>query len=158
MSKQEKLLLQARNKNGTYEETFCKKYIKRKRGYIFYAIFRWQSIALFVGLIICCLLHYLFNLTGDDDIMATIISLALIAIFGFAWLYFFFMPHGFGIRKDKKEKKEKAAFCRAKRRNLIETVVKLNKTILQKCCATATLLFFYINCYLSVSFNLCLTN
>ena len=90
MSKQEKLFLQARNQNGTYEETFCKEYIKRKRGYIFYAIFRWQSIALFVGLIICCLLHYLFNLSGDDDIMATIISLALISIFGFAWLYFFF--------------------------------------------------------------------
>ncbi len=86
MSKREQLCLQMRNKNGLYEETYCKHYIKNKWGYLRFLFFRFQSISVFILGAISAVVSW-HELKSQEASLLKYIPLLIAAILGFAWIF-----------------------------------------------------------------------
>lgn len=63
----EELCLQLRNKTTRDEETYCKHYLKKFRGYIRHVFVNYQTVGLLLGLVFLVLLSIFINRYEDDE-------------------------------------------------------------------------------------------
>lgn len=89
MGKREQLCLQMRNKDDKYDETYCRHYIKSKRGYMFFLFFKFQTVSIFIMWLIMSVVSWKLSLSREDEFFK-LIPYALAAIFGFAWIFMIF--------------------------------------------------------------------
>ena len=88
MSNKEKLCLQLRNKTTRSEETYCKHYTKKFRGYVRRLFLNYKSIGLIVMMIfIASLLLAVRYVWKDEDSFGLYIGYGLFAIALFFWIY-----------------------------------------------------------------------
>ena len=82
--------LRLRNKTRNAEETYCKYYLKKFRGYLKHVFFNFQSIALFIMTVIFVAVITLLLpklMEDDDDIIPWIIAYAFLFISVFFYVY-----------------------------------------------------------------------
>lgn len=85
----ERLFLQMRNKNGQYEETYCRHYLKSKGVYLRRVFFGYQPIGLFIMCVIMTLVS-VFVIKSDDELTAKLIPVILASVAGFFYICILF--------------------------------------------------------------------
>ena len=81
------LCLQLRNQTTRDEETFCKLYQKKFRGYIRSVFLNYQMVGVFLMMILDVLLIYFTKAWQDEDKMAFIIGATIFGICFVWWIY-----------------------------------------------------------------------
>lgn len=88
MRNKEELRLQMRNKTTRNEETYCKRYTKKFRGYVRYLFLNYKSIGLIIMMILIGLLIWAVrSLWQEDGKTDLYIGGSLFAIVLFFWIY-----------------------------------------------------------------------
>ncbi|MDE7454305.1 MAG: hypothetical protein K2M64_00555 [Clostridia bacterium] len=86
MSKKVELCLQLRNRTTRDEETYCKHYTKKFRGYIRHLLINYQMVGLVIMMIFIGLLTYFTKPWQDEVKFAMIIAGTLFGVAVFFWL------------------------------------------------------------------------
>ena len=81
----EELCLQLRNRTTRDEETYCKHYTKKFRGYIRHLFVNYQSVGLVIMMVFMGLLIYFIKPWQDEDKMGLYISATLLGLAIFFW-------------------------------------------------------------------------
>lgn len=86
INENEELCLQLRNRTARHEETYCKRYTKKFRGYIRHVFVNYQTVGLVVMMIFVGILMWLTKAWEDEDKLGFYIQATL---FGLSFLFWF---------------------------------------------------------------------
>lgn len=87
MKDKEALCLQLRNRTTRQEETYCKIYTKKFRGYIRSLFLNYQMVGVFIMMVLDSLLLYFTKAWQDEDKMGFYIGATIFAICFIWWIY-----------------------------------------------------------------------
>ena len=88
MREQEPLCLRLRNRTTRDEETYCKHYTKKFRGYVRHLFINYQMVGLVIMMIFVGTLIGLTRMWEDEDKWGLYIAGTLFAVAVFFWIYF----------------------------------------------------------------------
>lgn len=86
INENEELCLQLRNRTTRDEETYCKHYTKKFRGYIRHLLINYQSVRLVIMMILAALFAWATKTLGDEDKLGFYVGAAFFGLSAFFWL------------------------------------------------------------------------